>query len=202
MFFVKAEYYEWIAFQKIMIVNKVFVQIFTIFTGILVLASYVYGVSKSSDPVLLWGGVPLSWQSYIIPFMFVAAVGYVLYWWTVFFAIEESILESLTWPWAESDGNGARRLLLAYSLFLIPSALWLESTSFHIENDYAWTPILVVGMLILVSLGNILLGLLAYNSYRNDIDGGSYMLIGSIMISIQCIINDLLIWSYKFPWFD
>jgi hypothetical protein len=202
VFFVKAEYSEWIAFQKIMIVNKVFVQIFTIFTGILVLASYVYGVSKSSDPVLLWGGVPLSWQSYIIPFMFVAAVGYVLYWWTVFFAIEESILESLTWPWAESDGNGARRLLLAYSLFLIPSALWLESTSFHIENDYAWTPILVVGMLILVSLGNILLGLLAYNSYRNDIDGGSYMLIGSIMISIQCIINDLLIWSYKFPWFD
>jgi len=202
VFFVKAEYYEWIAFQKIMIVNKVFVQIFTIFTGILVLASYVYGVSKSSDPVLLWGGVPLSWQSYIIPFMFVAAVGYVLYWWAVFFAIEESTLESLTWPWAESDGNGARRLLLAYSLFLIPSALWLESTSFHIENDYAWTPILVVGMLILVSLGNILLGLLAYNSYRNDIDGGSYMLIGSIMISIQCIINDLLIWSYKFPWFD
>ena len=188
--------------NKIMIVNKVFVQIFTIFTGILVLASYAYGVSKSSDPVLLWGGVPLSWQSYIIPFMFVAAVGYVLYWWAVFFAIEESTLESLTWPWAESDGNGARRLLLAYSLFLIPSALWLESTSFHIENDYAWTPILVVGMLILASLGNILLGLLAYNSYRNDIDGGSYMLIGSIMISIQCIINDLLIWSYKFPWFD
>lgn len=183
-------------------VNKMFVQLFTIFTGILVLASYVYGVSKSSDPALLWGGVPLSWQSYIIPFMFVAAVGYVLYWWTVFFSIDESILDSLTWPWAESDGNGARRLLLAYSLFLIPSALWLESTSFHIVNDYAWTPILVVGMLILVSLGNILLGLLAYNSYRNGIDGGSYMLIGSIMISIQCIINDLLIWSYKFPWLD
>jgi hypothetical protein len=185
-----------------MIIKKLFVQTFTIFAGLLVLASYVYGVSKSSDPALLWGGVPLSWQSYIIPFMFVAAAGYVLYWWVVFFAIDESILESLTWPWAESDGNGARRLLLAYSLFLIPSALWLESTSFHIENDYAWTPILVVGMLMLVSIGNILLGLLAYNSYRNDIDGGSYMLIGSIMISIQCIINDLLLWSYKFPWFD
>jgi hypothetical protein len=183
-------------------ITRQFIRICVRLFGILILWSYVYGVSKSSDPVLLWGGVPLSWQSYIIPFMFVAAVGYVLYWWAVFFAIEESTLESLTWPWAESDGNGARRLLLAYSLFLIPSALWLESTSFHIENDYAWTPILVVGMLILVSLGNILLGLLAYNSYRNDIDGGSYMLIGSIMISIQCIINDLLIWSYKFPWFD
>ena len=92
-----------------MIIKKLFVQTFTIFAGLLVLVSYVYGVSKSSDPALLWGGVPLSWQSYIIPFMFVAAAGYVLYWGVVFFAIDESILESLTWPWAESDGNGARR---------------------------------------------------------------------------------------------
>ena len=85
-------------------------------------------------------------------------------------------------------------------LILIPSALWIESTIFHIENDYSWTPFLVIGLLFLASVGNIMLGLIAYSAYQDDVSSSSYMLFGAIALGIQCILNDFIIWSYKFPW--
>jgi len=118
----------------------------------------------------------------------------------VFFQLEESVSDSLRWPWEESRGNGANRLLIAYGLILIPSSLWIESTIFHIENDYSWTPFLVVGTLILTSVGNIMLGLLAYSAYLDGVEGSTLMMIGSVMLGIQCILNDMVIWVYKFPW--
>jgi|TARA_B100001094_G_C18043945_1_gene726446 hypothetical protein len=176
------------------------VKVLTFILGPLVLISYVYGVSHSQNPSGLWGGVPVSWQRYIIPFMFLAALGYVVYWWIVFYHLDALTVESFRWPWGESDGNGNSRLLFSFLLILIPSALWIESTIFHIENDYSWTPLLVIGLLLLVSVGNLMLGLIAYSSYQDNISGSGYMLLGSIALGIQCILNDLIIWSYKFPW--
>ena len=83
---------------------------------------------------------------------------------------------------------------------MIPSMLWLESTLFHINNDYSWTPILVIGVLTLASIGNIMYGLLAYSAYQDGLDGATPMLIGSVMLSIQCIILDGIVWNVKFPW--
>ena len=116
------------------------------------------------------------------------------------FQLEISELENLRWPWSDSDGSGMERLLIAYALFLIPSALWLESTSYHLSNDYSWTPIIVVGTLLITSIGNIMLGLIAYSAYVDGIQGSQMMLLGAFLISIQCILNDLIIWSVKFPW--
>ena len=111
------------------------------------------------------------------------------------------MVEQLRWPWQKtSDGAGLNRIFLSYSLFMIPSMLWLESTLFHINNDYSWTPMLVIGILTLVSIGNIMLGMLAYSSYKDGFAGGKTMLIGSILLGIQCIIFDGIIWNVKFPW--
>jgi hypothetical protein len=110
------------------------------------------------------------------------------------------VIENLRWPWKESDGKGANRLLLAYCLFLIPSMLWLESTQFHMNNDYSWTPFLVIGILVLVSIGNIMFGMLAYSAYQDRVEGSGTMLVGSIMLSIQCILFDGILWNIKFPW--
>ena len=106
----------------------------------------------------------------------------------------------MRWPWGISDDRGAERVLLSYALFLIPSALWIESTIFHIENDYSWTFLLVIGTLFLTSMGNVMLGLLAYGSYRDGVEGSGIMIIGAIFLAIQCILNDIIIWVYKFPW--
>ena len=83
---------------------------------------------------------------------------------------------------------------------MIPSMLWLESTLFHINNDYSWTPFLVIGVLTLASIGNILYGLLAYSAYQDGLEGANMMLLGSVMLSIQCIILDGIVWNVKFPW--
>ena len=180
--------------------NRDYLRLFTGIFGLLVLLSYVYGVSRADDAQSLWGGVPLSWQSKIVPFMFIAAIGYLIYWWIALFQLETTSLENMHWPWSESDGSGLQRLFIANALVLIPSALWLESTLFHLNNQYQWTPILVIGILFLVALGNFLMGALAYSSYQDSIDGSGLMLAGSLMLAIQCILFDFIIWSVKFPW--
>ena len=181
-------------------ITRQLVLTFTFVFGPLVLASYVYGLSHAEKPIELWGGVPEAWRIYIVPFMFVAAFGFLMYWYIVFFQFDESVMSSLRWPWTKSDGNGATRLLIAYAVFLIPSALWIESTILHIENDYAWTQYLVIGVLLATSIGNVMLGLLAFGAYQDGMEGSFLMVLGAIMLAIQCILNDFIIWVYKFPW--
>ena len=83
---------------------------------------------------------------------------------------------------------------------MIPSMLWLESTLFHMNNDYTWTPILVIGILTLASIGNIMLGLLAYSAHQDGLKGANVMLAGAFMLSIQVVIFDGIVWNVKFPW--
>ena len=175
-------------------------RIFTVIVGRLVLASYVWGVSRLSQPSDLWGGVTGNLQRFSVIFMFVAAIGYLIYWWITLFQMESGDVANLRWPWGESDGGGGARLLLAFALLVIPSALWLEATIFHIENEYSWTPFLVIGVLLLACVGNIMMGLLAYSAYVDEMPGGRKMLIGSILLGIQCIIFDGIYWNLKFPW--
>ena len=181
-------------------VTRNFVRIFILIFGTLVLVSYVYGLSHASDKDALWGGIPWSQAQFIVPFMFLAAFGFLMYWWIILYQNDEYALESLRWPWGESDGGGGARLLLAFALLVIPSALWLEATIFHIENEYSWTPFLVIGVLLLACVGNIMMGLLAYSAYVDEMPGGRKMLIGSILLGIQCIIFDGIYWNLKFPW--
>ena len=66
-------------------VTRQAVLIFTLVCGPIVLISYIYGVSHSENPSELWGGIPESWWTFIVPFMFIAAAGFIIYWWIVFF---------------------------------------------------------------------------------------------------------------------
>ena len=116
-----------VIFGTTMEINRNFVRLFTFVAGPMVLVSYVLALSKMEDGTELWGGIPSSWTTYIVPFMFLAAIGFLMYWWVALFKIEISVLESLRWPWGESDGKGTQRLLLSYALFLIPSMLWMTS---------------------------------------------------------------------------
>jgi len=182
-------------------ITKEAIRTFTFVAGPLVLISYAYALSRLDDKMALWGGIPQSWITYIAPFMFLAAAGWLVYWWVALFQLDVSTLESLRWPWQESsDGMGLNRLFWAYALFLIPSALWIDSTIFHMNNDYSWTPYLVVGILAIVSVANVMYILLAFTAYQDGVDGAGWMLIGSIALGIQVIVNDLIVWSAKFPW--
>lgn len=194
------EYYDCGYNTSVMDVTRQVVLIFTLVCGPIVLASYLYGVSHTENPSDLWGGIPESWWAYIVPFMFVAAAGFIIYWWIIFFKLDDLTLKGMRWPWAESDNFGNSRLLASFALVMIPSALWLESTLFHIRSDYSWTPILVIGILTLVSIGNVMMVLLAYAAYKDGVDYSGMMIVGSLMLGIQCILNDWILWTYKFPW--
>ena len=105
-------------------VSRNFVRTFIFIFGTLVLVSYLYGLSHASDKEALWGGIPWSQAQMIVPFMFLAAFGFLMYWWIILYQNDVSMMESLRWPWGESDGGGGARLLLAFALVVIPSALW------------------------------------------------------------------------------
>ena len=71
---------------------------FTNLVGPLILASYWRGVGAVDDPLVYWGDVPPSMQSFIVPWMFVAAAGYLLMWQRFFFAWDEETVASCTGP--------------------------------------------------------------------------------------------------------
>jgi len=84
--------------------------------------------------------------------------------------------------------------------FLVPSMLWLEATIFHVNHRFSWSPILPIGILILVAIGNIMFGLLAFAAFQDGLPGSKRMLVGAVLVGIQCIINDAIIWNAMFPW--
>ena len=68
------------------------------------------------------------------------------------------------------------------------------------NNDYSWTPKVEIGILTLASIGNIMLGLLAYSARQDGLKGANMMLAGAFMLSIQVVIFDGIVWNVKFPW--
>ena len=58
----------------------------------------------------------------------------------------------------------------------------------------------MIGILMLVCIGNILMGLLAYSANQDGVPGSKAMLVGSIFLGIQCILFDGIYWNLKFPW--
>ena len=184
-----------------MIISRETVRRAVIITGALVLASYVFGVSKMEDASALWGGIPESWRALNTATMFVAAAGFLIIWWFMLYGWDIKSVDQLRWPWSKSTGGGQRRLLLAFMLVTIPSMFWLELTAFHMRTDAAWTQWLVIGNLWLVCLGNLLLGLFAWSAHQQGVaDQSIWPVIGSVMLGIQVIVNDGILWNLKYPW--
>ena len=170
-------------------------------TGILVLVSYVYGISKMENPNQLWGGIPESWRTLNVTCMFISALGFLIMWWFFLYRWDAAVVETVQWPWGDGDSGGHTRLLIAFLLVTIPSMLWLELTALHIRTDWNWTQWLVIGNLWLVCFGNILLGLFAWGAHQQNVAPDSlWPVIGSVLLGIQVIINDGILWNLKYPW--
>merc|ERR1712044_133037 len=84
-------------------------------------------------------------------------------------------MERLRWPWGQSDGNGGFRLLFAMSMFLIPSMFWLEATIFHVNYRFSWSPLLPIGILILVGIGSLMFTLIACAAVLDGIPAAKRM---------------------------
>ncbi len=181
-------------------VERLSLQIFVAIAGPLVLASYVAGIMRASDPEALWGGVSGGLRTATIPWMFVAAAGFLIYAYFALFSFGATTQAQLRWPWGEADGAGSNRLLWAYAVYLIPSMLWLESTLLHLEHGAWWSQALTIGVLTLVSVGVLMLGAIGWAAAQDGVPGGWWMVAGAVGMGIQSILNDNVIWVWKFPW--
>lgn len=183
-----------------MTISRQKIRLFTAICGVNVLLSYLYGLSHAQDRLGLWGGVPEAWRLPITCCMFLAAAGFLTYWWIALFQWTEETIGSLRWPWALADGQGTRRLISAYALLLLPSALWMETTIYHMEQPSSWSAVLPITMLTLAALGAILLALLANTARQDNISGAKAMSIGGALVCLQVVINDWIVWTLLFPW--
>ncbi len=168
--------------------------------GPLVLVSYVVGLLRAPEPEALWGGVDGNLRTAIVPFMFVAAAGFLGAAYILFIRWTPDQLASLHWPGGSPDGQGIDRLFWAYLLYLIPSALWLESTLLHLQVGAAWSQGLVITVLSLVTVGLVMLGALAVAAIQAGLPAAGWLLVCVVGMFIQSTINDNIIWVIKFPW--
>lgn len=173
---------------------------FVAIAGPLVLVSYVIGIARAEQPQALWGGIEGSERMLIVPFMFVAAAGFLAYAYIALFSMDGATQAGLRFPWQEADGNGQSRLLMAYALYLIPSMLWLEATLLHIKVGEPWTQWVTIGVLTAVSVGIVLLGLIGWAAHQDGVPGAIWLILGAVAMGIQSIVNDNIIWVWKFPW--
>ncbi|HJM54926.1 MAG TPA: hypothetical protein QGI72_01625 [Poseidonia sp.] len=172
---------------------------FSFFTGPLILLSYLRGVNAVDDPIAYWGDVSSSMQQFIVPWMFVAAIGYLLMWYQFFFVWSEDDVASLNWPGKEADGKGTQRLMLLYAAFLLPSMMWIDATRLYLEDPSFGLAALTIGILAMVGLASVGFGMLAWSS-RQTLPNGNRVVIGSVMLSIQCTFWDAIYWVMMFPW--
>jgi hypothetical protein len=173
---------------------------FVAIAGPLVLVSYVIGIMRADDPEALWGGVDGALRSIIIPFMFVAAASFLLAAYLLLFKWTDETVANLHWPWSKSDGKGVSRVFVAYAVYLIPSALWLESTLLHLQVGNGSTQTAVIVVLSLVTVGLVLLGLLAYGAIQDRVQGAGWLMVAVVGMAIQSTLNDNIVWVWKFPW--
>lgn len=171
----------------------------TTLMGPLVLLSYVRGVQAVDDPTVYWGSVPESMRSRIVPWMFVAALGYLLMWHRFYFAWDQADVASLHWPWQVADGRGVERLLTVSCVFLIASMVWIDATRLYIESPSALRQAMVIIVLWAAGLASIGFAVLTW-SQRGVLPGANVAIVGSVMLAIQCLWWDAIYWVARFGW--
>ena len=161
--------------------------------------SYIRGVNAVPDASVYWGGVPSGMQTLIVPWMFVAAAGFLLMLYQFFSGWTEEDVASLNWPGKSPDGQGTNRLMLLYASFLVSSMLWIDATRWHIEGPSFFTAAIVIGILAIAGIASVGFGVLAWSS-RGRLENANRVMIGSVMLSIQCTFWDAIYWTLMFPW--
>ena len=157
---------------------------FTNLVGPLILASYWRGVGAVDDPLVYWGDVPPSMQSFIVPWMFVAAAGYLLMWQRFFFAWDEETVASLHWPGQTADQRGVQRLFTVYAAFLLSSMILIDLTRVYIEDPSTLVAIATGAGIWTAGLASLAFGALVWPA-RDRLPGAWIALAGCVMLSIQ-----------------
>lgn len=177
-----------------MIKQTQLILIINIVGGALVLGGYAWGlITHPETRAELWGGIPESWKAYYTISMFLAAAGYLIFFYYIVFAEGKTI----------KPFNGTFDLnffTLLFACFLILAAAWMPSTFYVLENGNSYWWILVQFSLWGVALSVLLLtfGLITAENISNP-SMHKWAVIGSAYVSFHCLVMDAWLWTSKFP---
>lgn len=163
--------------------------------GILVLSSYAWGLwAFPFHRHLIWGDIGVSTQKFIVPFMFLAAIGYIVsaYWFW-------KIVPPNDFKFAGNFGYGT--IIVIFSIFLGLSCLWMPmAIQSVISNSPLWI-VLTKVILLFVAICSLLIlfGIFNSSTLDNQILPRKYFsLIGWFFLCVQTVIFDGIFWSLKF----
>jgi hypothetical protein len=161
--------------------------------GILVLGSYVIAANTYSGEISdFWGGVSEDIVPFYTIFIFLAALGYFLFSYYVFFVIktDKLILNRFSY----------NVFHVLYGLILIPSALWMPLTAQALTSESGFVILLVRLILIIVGVSSIVLTfILAKSKDKLHRLPHTLAVVGGILFSIQTTLFDAILWSVQFP---
>jgi len=166
----------------------------TLIGGPAVLLSYVWGATSwSSESVgKLWGEVPLAIRPYYTSWMFVAATGFLLFAYFLFFRADADRVRV-----AGRYGFGIFNLL--FVLILVPSAIWMPLTLQHIDAPSSATWVLIVAGLWTTGLASLaMIAALATLQPREPSGWWKAALVGSVLFAGQTFVLDSCVWPAFF----
>jgi hypothetical protein len=161
--------------------------------GTAVLASYAHGLwSHPTTRSDLWGEVPQAIRPVYGGWMFVAAAGYLVFTYYLFFCLDPKEARI-------AHRFDIRVFNVLYGVILVPSALWMPLTFELLDdpNPGLWLVIRLV--LWIVGLASVIL-VVALLSLRPRQPARAYRLAvaGSIAFTIQTALLDALVWTAFF----
>ena len=162
--------------------------------GPAVLLSYVLSANAWPSEALgrLWGDVPVAVRPYYTSWMFVAATGYFLFTYFLFFRVDADRVR-VAGRW----GFGLFNLL--YLLILVPSATWMPLTLVHIDSPSPLTWMLIVAGLWTTGLASLaLIASIARLQPREPAVARKAALVGSVLFAGQTFLLDSCVWPAFF----
>lgn len=175
--------------------QKIVMAILNLVFGTGVLASYVWSARSWPDEAVakLWGNVPEFIQPWYTGWMFVAAAGYLVYSYRLFFVVDPDRAVV-----AGRYGFGLFNALLA--AILIPSMIWMPLTLHHIEHPLTATWIAIVAGLWTTGLASLaMIVALARLEPREPTSMAKASVIGAIAFAGQTFVLDSCVWTLMFP---
>ena len=161
--------------------------------GVLVLASYSWGLGQPNIAQGLWGHVPEALRGLYTVNMLLAALGYFPFTALLVLAMNPESFRRET-------GRPYETMLALYAAVLVCSALWLPLTSVMIEAPSALVWLAVRLDLALVGLGALGISVVVFQIARAR--GGALAwsaLVGTLPFVLQTAVLDAVIWPYY--WF-
>lgn len=164
--------------------------------GPAVLGSYVWSAKNWPSETLgkLWGDVPEAVQPFYTAWMFVAATGYLVYSYRLFFRTDASEARV-----AGRYGFGLFNVLLV--AILVPSMIWMPLSLHHIDHPSSATLLAIRVGLWTTGLASLaMIAALAKLEPRGSEGLAKASVIGAIAFAGQTFVLDSCVWTLMFPY--